>query len=195
MVTMLAGMVPTFQGDSMRSRCFAHILNLVVKSILHRFERGHGTGSSGDDGDDDDEVLDLDTEGDGEEEEEEEEEEEKEDDNVRGWQDEGERMGAAERAALDKGIEPVRSMLGKVRQISTVWQLRGYSRVSFVDSSPNLILPILLPACCRLTAVPSYCRLFTTVACSSSSAALMFCATIHSLAPTAVTSLSPRTGP
>lgn len=33
MIDELARLIPTFQGDGMRVRCFGHVLNLVVKVI------------------------------------------------------------------------------------------------------------------------------------------------------------------
>jgi hypothetical protein len=37
MIDVLAELVVTFPGAANRTRCFAHILNLVVKVILHQF--------------------------------------------------------------------------------------------------------------------------------------------------------------
>ncbi|RDX40980.1 hypothetical protein OH76DRAFT_1300621, partial [Lentinus brumalis] len=38
MVEHLGTLVPAFQGDFHRTRCFAHIINLVVKSLLRQFD-------------------------------------------------------------------------------------------------------------------------------------------------------------
>lgn len=42
MITELAKKLPWFQGENSRCRCFAHILNLIVKSILSQFEGRKG---------------------------------------------------------------------------------------------------------------------------------------------------------
>ncbi len=102
MVTQMSKDIPAFKGASMRVRCFAHILNLVVKSVLHVFEQGDDGSLSG-------VWADLDSE------EGEYDEEEEEDDNTEDWQDEREEMEEDERDELDASIQPVKSMLGKVR--------------------------------------------------------------------------------
>jgi hypothetical protein len=38
MIREVAKRVPKFRGDPSRTRCFAHIINLVVKSILKQFD-------------------------------------------------------------------------------------------------------------------------------------------------------------
>jgi hypothetical protein len=38
MVDKLAIQLDDFPGSASRVRCFAHILNLVVKSIMHQFD-------------------------------------------------------------------------------------------------------------------------------------------------------------
>jgi hypothetical protein len=38
MIDQLAGKLVDFPGASNRARCFTHILNLVVKSIMHQFD-------------------------------------------------------------------------------------------------------------------------------------------------------------
>ncbi|KAH7926228.1 hypothetical protein BV22DRAFT_990314, partial [Leucogyrophana mollusca] len=38
MTTELASLVPTFSGESTRTRCFLHIVNLVAKSIIREFD-------------------------------------------------------------------------------------------------------------------------------------------------------------
>jgi hypothetical protein len=45
MVDELTDILPQFQGAQARSRCFAHIINLIVKSILQQFEASN-TGSN-----------------------------------------------------------------------------------------------------------------------------------------------------
>ena len=48
MIEHLAALVETFPGAANRTRCFAHILNLVAKSVLRQFE-GPKKGKAADD--------------------------------------------------------------------------------------------------------------------------------------------------
>ena len=66
MIEHLAVLIETFPGAANQTRCFAHILNLVAKTVLHQFE-GPKKGKANDstaivideiDGDDHDQVLD-----------------------------------------------------------------------------------------------------------------------------------------
>ncbi len=110
MVTQLSKDIPAFQGATMRVQCFAHILNLVVKSVLHVFEQGDNALLSG-------VWEDLETE-------EGDDEKEEEDDNIEDWQNETEDLEESERDRLDASIQPVKSMLGKVRPFTTVQRER-----------------------------------------------------------------------
>ncbi|TDL29000.1 hypothetical protein BD410DRAFT_702115, partial [Rickenella mellea] len=38
MTTELADLIDAFPGDANRTRCFAHILNLVAKSVIRQFD-------------------------------------------------------------------------------------------------------------------------------------------------------------
>ena len=38
MIDVLAELLPAFPGGANRTRCFTHILNLMVKVILHQFD-------------------------------------------------------------------------------------------------------------------------------------------------------------
>ena len=66
MVNDLAVLVPWFQGQASRVRCFTHAINLVAKSLLKAFDGGNlieveveGDGNSEDDDGGDDEEGDL----------------------------------------------------------------------------------------------------------------------------------------
>ena len=38
MITELVDLIWNFPGDANRTRCFAHIINLIVKSLLKQFD-------------------------------------------------------------------------------------------------------------------------------------------------------------
>ncbi|KAK0437302.1 uncharacterized protein EV420DRAFT_1222563, partial [Desarmillaria tabescens] len=38
MIDVLAENIPAFPGEQHRTRCFAHVINLVAKSLLNQFE-------------------------------------------------------------------------------------------------------------------------------------------------------------
>ncbi|KAI0743016.1 hypothetical protein C8Q80DRAFT_1081465, partial [Daedaleopsis nitida] len=38
MITRLAALLPDFDGPPNRVRCFAHVLNLVAKSLIRQFD-------------------------------------------------------------------------------------------------------------------------------------------------------------
>ncbi len=117
MINELANLLDNFPGAANQTRCFTHILNLVVKSILAQFELPKSRANIGDD------LLKL---AEGIELEEEitakdsEEGEEGEDDNVEGWIDEREEMGERQLEELEARIEPIRLLLIKVSAI--MWQ-------------------------------------------------------------------------
>ncbi len=119
MIDELATLLNDFPGSTNRTRCFAHILNLVVKSILQQFDVPKVKRQ---------EVVDKATEallklaGDIEEEEwrticdsaRGENGDEIEDDDVEGWVDERDLMGENELEELDEALRPVRFLLTKV---------------------------------------------------------------------------------
>jgi hypothetical protein len=119
MIDELATLLDDFPGSTNRTRCFAHILNLVVKSILRQFDVPKVKRQ---------EVVDKATEallklaGDIEEEEwrticdsaRGENGDEIEDDDVEGWVDERDLMGENELEELDEALRPVRFLLTKV---------------------------------------------------------------------------------
>lgn len=114
MINELANLLDNFPGAANQTRCFTHILNLVVKSILAQFELPKSRANIGDDLLKLAEGIELEEEitaKDGEE------GEEGEDDNVEGWIDEREEMGERQLEELEARIEPIRLLLIKVSAI------------------------------------------------------------------------------
>lgn len=124
MIDELANLLPNFPGPANQTRCFLHVLNLVVKSILHQFDVP--TSKKKSDADDDDQSIDEGTKellklaGDIDREEEDtvranDEEDAIEDDSIEGWVDEQEAMTKEEVTELSTNVLPVRLLLTKVR--------------------------------------------------------------------------------
>lgn len=130
MIASLDEDLPAFSSLN-RTRCFAHILNLVAKSLLRQFDVGKKVAGDVDDAEDDGDT-DL-----TEEEREQEralselaqgmDEEEcttaqetdpddniEEDDEIEGWVDEVEELSSYERRELQREIRPVKLVLAKV---------------------------------------------------------------------------------
>ena len=124
MVEHLATLVEQFPGAANQTRCFAHILNLIAKSILRQFEMPKKV-ADGDlpDGPDlnnatdalaalaqelEDSVAGIDDDIDGD--------DEVDEDNEEGLGNERVGMSMEEVAELDKKLVPVRLMLTKVSQ-------------------------------------------------------------------------------
>jgi len=113
MIEELANLLDNFSGTANQTRCFTHILNLVIKSILLQFDLPKGKGKANIA----DEILKL---ADGLELEEEisakegEEGEEGDDDNVEGWVDERGEMSEEQLEELEACIEPIQLLLIKV---------------------------------------------------------------------------------
>jgi hypothetical protein len=117
MIDELATSLNDFSRPANRTRCFTHILNLVVKSILQQFDvpkvKRHEIVDAATE-----ELLELagDIEG---------EEwsttcdlaqaEDKGDDNIEGWVDERNLMNKKELEDLNKAIQPIHFLLTKVR--------------------------------------------------------------------------------
>jgi len=115
MIDELADLLDDFPGESNRTRCFTHILNLVAKSIIKQFDVPKAQA---------DEVLDdaakelaalaidlddeeqISHEGEGN-------EDENEDDSVEGWTDVRKQLSDEEREALDMSLQPVCLVLVK----------------------------------------------------------------------------------
>ena len=125
MIEELANLLDDFPGPANQTRCFLHILNLVVKSIIRQFDLPKSKKTS-DDGDEDNPMLDaammellkltgdIDLEeeitastGDGD--------DSVEDDDDEGWIDEHDEMTEAELNELAINVQPVRLLLTKVR--------------------------------------------------------------------------------
>ena len=119
MVTELVYLLDDFPGSANQTRCFAHVLNLVVKSIISQFDLPKNKNgkdlkeatkellSLADNIEVEEEVLSRDGE-DGE---------AGEDDNIEGWVDECTLMDEEELEELEESVKPVRVLLTKVRWV------------------------------------------------------------------------------
>lgn len=115
MIDELAELLIAFPGAANRTRCFTHIINLVVKVILHQFDVPKAKA---------DEALtaamkalvDLagDIEREGETMDERGDDEDEDDDREEGWVNPRDRMSQEERDDLDLSVQPVRLVLVKV---------------------------------------------------------------------------------
>jgi len=126
MIAELANLLDDFPGPANQTRCFTHVLNLVVKSVIRQFDLPKSKG---------DKILDdaakelLSLSGNIEFEEDElawrdaNEAEEDDDDNVEGWIDERTLMTDIELEELDESVEPVRLLLTKVSLLANTWLL------------------------------------------------------------------------
>ena len=122
MIKELTHLVDDFPGAANQTRCFAHILNLIVKSILRQFDLPNPKrGKSLDDGSKEllklagdveveEDVLSREGEGGVT-------SEEPEDDNLEGWIDERTSglLDIDNLEELDQSVKPVRVLLTKVR--------------------------------------------------------------------------------
>lgn len=126
MINELARLVDDFPGPANQTRCFLHILNLVVKSILQQFDVPTSKKTDGDEENNELESIDagrkelLKLAGDIDIEEEMtagagDEDDAIDDDNNEGWVDELEVMTEEELHNLSKSVQPVRLLLTKVR--------------------------------------------------------------------------------
>jgi hypothetical protein len=117
MIHSLKLKLPEFPGAPNQTRCFAHILNLVVKSIMSLFDASKKRRRSEQEADNDWDLQDEEPVG-LEAEEEEEEDEQDEDvgvDDLEGWIDERESMSQSDKVDTAVAVEPVRQVLTKVR--------------------------------------------------------------------------------
>jgi hypothetical protein len=117
LVAELADRVAHFAGDTNRTRCFLHIVNLVVKSLIHEFDasksKANGSVSSGDK-----ELDELTRDIDIEDTRTADEDPNKGIDNVdndEGWVDELQLLEEEEREQLTESIRPLKLVLVKVR--------------------------------------------------------------------------------
>lgn len=124
MVEALEDLLEIFPGDSNRTRCFDHIVNLIAKSVIQQFDIPKAKGNQSFD-----DVLrelmvsaeDLDQEevatregecwSD---------DVDSEDDKLDGWVNEREDMSEMEQTELDDNIQPVRRVLVKVSMATLV---------------------------------------------------------------------------
>jgi hypothetical protein len=123
MIAELADIVEEFPGAKNQTRCFLHIINLVVKSIIRQFDlpKKQADGLLDEAQDElhnlgrniEDEELISQQDGSMDD----------EDDNVEGWIDEREEMTAAEKEELDESVRPLHLMLTKVSKISSEFQM------------------------------------------------------------------------
>jgi hypothetical protein len=119
MIAHLAEKLNAFPGKPNRTRCFAHILNLVAKCVMKQFDtpKKKKKATNGEDvemaldGLDD---LSVESNGDGNDGEEPEEELDGKDDDGEEVPDGREGMSAAEIQVLDESVKPVRHVLTKV---------------------------------------------------------------------------------
>jgi hypothetical protein len=117
MIVELADLLENLPGPANQTRCFMHIINLVIKSIIQQFDLPSSKGDknfneatkellllAGDINFEEDKLAGIDENGidgiDG--------------DNTEGWIDERETMSQEELDELDESIAPVRSLLTKV---------------------------------------------------------------------------------
>jgi hypothetical protein len=115
MVEALKDLLVVFPGESNRTRCFDHIINLIAKSIIRQFDVSKATGKSPDEalprvlqeltaaehneGDDSD------------------------DDNADGWVDERAEMTELEQKDLDDDVQPVQQVLVKASLTATLYDV------------------------------------------------------------------------
>ena len=121
MIEELDILIDDFSGPANQTRCFLHLLNLVVKSIIRQFDLPTSKKTSDNDedvGEATKELLKLAAEIELEEQETRsrsgDENDAVEDDNVEGWIDEREEMTEGELRRLAKSVQPIRLLLSKV---------------------------------------------------------------------------------
>lgn len=128
MVDALKDRLENFPGESNRTRCFDHMVNLIAKSVIRQFDAPKTKGNESFDdvlrelmvtAEDLDEEEAATREG-------EESDDESDDDNVDGFVNELEEMSEEEQKELDENIQPIRRVLVKV---SAVRHKRGFGMV------------------------------------------------------------------
>ena len=116
MIAELANLLDDFPGPENQTRCFTHILNLVVKSVICQFDLPKSKGDkilddaakellslAGNIKFEENELAQRDAN-----------EEEEDDDNIEGWIDERTLMTDVKLEELDESVEPVCLLLTKV---------------------------------------------------------------------------------
>jgi hypothetical protein len=118
MIQELSDLLENFPGAANQTRCFTHILNLVVKSVLKQFDspKKKTRDSLQDDGANErlDEPEDIDDEELGPEDLNNQYNDNEEDDNIDGWIDERVELSQVEVDELEASVLPVRLVLTKV---------------------------------------------------------------------------------
>lgn len=120
MITELAELIDDFPGPANQMRCFTHVLNLVVKSIIRQFDLPKSKGGKNQMDEGAKELLSLAGNIDVEENIESRDGEDGvagEDDNVEGWIDERTLLDEEDLDELEKRVEPVRLLLTKVSHL------------------------------------------------------------------------------
>jgi len=114
MVAALKDLLVVFLGESNRTQCFDHIVNLIARSIIQHFDVFKPKGSELLD-EELEELMALDEDLDKEElEMRQGEGDDTDDDDTDGWVDEWEELSETEKKVFDKNIQPVRRVLVKV---------------------------------------------------------------------------------
>ena len=138
MIEHLATLVKTFPGTTNQMRCFAHVLNLVAKSVLRQFEAPKANGNkamgeaakelaavSDELGDDANEIFESGGNEVGDDMEDASDEvanDDVVDDDKDGLPDERGKLSNVELTNLDKSVKPIRLVLTKVRQFKLLFR-------------------------------------------------------------------------
>lgn len=145
MIRHLEGLVGEFKGRKSQTRCFAHILNLVAKSIIQQFDVPKAqfdkvfdkanaalTELAGDI-DSEEQVMAENSD----------KKDDDEEENTDDWVNERDTMAAEQLAAIDESVRPVKMMLVKVRCV-VQYTRRNVTTVTTHQYSPRLL------SCARL---------------------------------------------
>ena len=124
MVTEMDKMLISFSAVNC-TQCFAHIINLVSKSLLHQSDMKKDNKSGRDIDDDEKSLLDLAGDIGGEEldmtkETDTADKETEDSDNLEGWVDEAAALTSEQQQVLEASVQPVKRMLVKVQQDKSI---------------------------------------------------------------------------
>ena len=122
MIRHLEVLIDEFRGRKSQTRCFAHILNLIAKSILRQFDIPRAQVNNDDAtvalielaGNIEFEEEEMDEYGDNDNDDDNSDDQEEVMENTDDWVNEREAMTMEQLAELDKSVQPVRQMLVKV---------------------------------------------------------------------------------
>jgi hypothetical protein len=147
MIEELEDLIEEFPGDANRTRCFAHIINLVAKTAIRQFDTPKAKAdealdaaeaelqrlAEGEDLEDEETLNEL------RKKEREDKEGESQDDDTDGWVDEMDELDEVEREELRENIRPVRLVLVKVSEVQKydIQRLTGPScaKLRFLSST------------------------------------------------------------